>query len=302
MSQGPDITGTEGERLDVTVTVDSTFSSQETQTIELRVEDFNSGTTVHTDSQQVTLQDSTDSQQVTLSWPTSSGDKGVYDLFLESDQDTIQRLVEVTRQTATGPQIDDFESYSIGPVPLAYNAVNTNSNAGVVTTDANSGSQSLNIQGPTSSGFDPTITKTFSATTPDTIQVTYYETSSASGGAIRWLDSSGEELCEVASDNPGVWVTHGGFKNFNVKNSPSPSYGAWRRFTITPDFPNGTFDVLWEDIDGSSSNVSATGLSFVGNPSDVAEIQFGGSDRGDAPPRGSGGISGTFLIDDSSSL
>jgi len=95
MSQGPDITGTEGERLDATVTVDSTFGSQQTQTIELRIEDFNSGTVVHTDTQDVTLADSTDSQQITLSWPTSSGDKGVYDLFIESGQDTIQRLVEV---------------------------------------------------------------------------------------------------------------------------------------------------------------------------------------------------------------
>jgi len=93
MSQAPDITGVEGERLDATVTVDSTFSSQQTQTIELRVED--GGTVVHTDTQDVTLQDSTDSQQITLSWPTSSGDKGVYDLFIESGQDTIQRLVEV---------------------------------------------------------------------------------------------------------------------------------------------------------------------------------------------------------------
>jgi len=105
MSQGPDITGTEGERLDATVTVDSTFSSQQTQTIKLRVEDFNSGATVHTDSQSVTLQDSTDSQQITLSWPTSSGDKGVYDLFLESDQDTIQRLVEID---APSTLFDDF--------------------------------------------------------------------------------------------------------------------------------------------------------------------------------------------------
>jgi len=93
MSQAPDITGTEGERLDATVTVDSTFSNQQTQTIELRVED--GGTVVHTDSQQVTLQDSTDSQQITLSWPTSDGDAGVYDLFIESGQDTIQRLIEV---------------------------------------------------------------------------------------------------------------------------------------------------------------------------------------------------------------
>jgi hypothetical protein len=94
MSTTPDISGTEGERLDATVTVDSTFSSQQTQTIELRVED--GGTVVHTDSQDVTLQDSTDSQQITLSWPTSDGDKGVYDLFIQSEQDSIQRLVEVT--------------------------------------------------------------------------------------------------------------------------------------------------------------------------------------------------------------
>jgi len=94
MSATPDITGTEGERLDATVTVDSTFSTQQTQTIELRVED--GGTTVHTDTQSVTLADSTDSQQITLSWPTSSGDAGTYELFIESAQDTIQRLVEVS--------------------------------------------------------------------------------------------------------------------------------------------------------------------------------------------------------------
>lgn len=98
MSQAPNITGVEGERLDATVTVDSTFSSQETQTIELRIED--GGTVVHTDSQSVTLADSTDSQQITLSWPTSAGDAGVYDLFLESDEDTIQRLVEVLDRNA----------------------------------------------------------------------------------------------------------------------------------------------------------------------------------------------------------
>jgi len=92
MSQAPDISGTEGERLDVTVTVDSTFGSQQTQTIELRIED--GGTTIHTDSQSVTLAGGAN-QQITLSWPTSDGDAGVYDLFLESDQDTIQRLVEV---------------------------------------------------------------------------------------------------------------------------------------------------------------------------------------------------------------
>jgi len=92
MAAGPDITGTEGERLDVDVTVDSTFSNQQTQTIELRIED--GGTVVHTDTQQLTLAGGAN-QQITLSWPTSDGDAGLYDLFIESDQDTIQRLVQV---------------------------------------------------------------------------------------------------------------------------------------------------------------------------------------------------------------
>jgi len=112
MSQAPDITGTEGERLDATVTVDSTFSSQETQTIELRVED--GGTVVHTDSQQVTLADSTDSQQITLSWPTSGGDAGVYDLFIESDQDTIQRLVEVVVEPLPSSAIHRWKLNDVG--------------------------------------------------------------------------------------------------------------------------------------------------------------------------------------------
>jgi hypothetical protein len=207
-----------------------------------------------------------------------------------------------TVTTPASLTIDDFESYSTGSVPSPYTAVNTNSNAGVVTTSANSGSQSLNIQGPTGlNGFDPTITKTFSAVTPDTIQVTYYETNDPSGGAIRWLDSSGEELCAVGSGNPQVQAVYGNNSYVLMESSPSPDYETWRRFTVTPDFGNGSFDVLWEDIGGSTGDRSQTGLAFVGSPSDVAEIQFGGDKRPSAA-MGANGIGGTFLVDDSSSL
>jgi len=125
MAAGPDLTGTEGERLDATVTVNSTFSSQQTQTIGLRVED--GGTVVHTDTQDVTLADSTDSQQITLSWPTSDGDAGVYDLFLESDQDTIQRLVEVTDTRI----VDTFEDGDLSE----YNNVGDNNKSWSTTTN-----------------------------------------------------------------------------------------------------------------------------------------------------------------------
>jgi len=203
---------------------------------------------------------------------------------------------------AAGLTIDDFESYSTGAVPSPYTAVNTNSNAGVVTTDANSGSQSLNIQGPTGvSGFDPTIVNNFGGSDPTTFQVTYYETSSPSGGAIRWLDSAGEELCTVGSANPEVQVVYDNGSVTTLESSPSPNYKAWRRFTVTPDFAAGTFDVVWKDIDGSTGDRTATGLGFVDNPSDVAEIQFGGDKRPSAA-MGANNIGGTFLIDDSSSL
>jgi len=211
-------------------------------------------------------------------------------------------VVQTVESSGPSLGVDDFESYATGSVPSAYNAVNTNSNAGVVTTSANSGSQSLNIQGPTgTNGFDPTITKTFTAVTPSTVQVVYYETSDPTGGAIRWLDSNGEELGCVGSANPQVQVVHGSNTTTQLTSSPSPNYGAWRRFTLTPDFNAGTFDVLWEDIDGSSPNQSASGLSFVGNPVDVAEIQFGGDGR-PSSAMGANGIGGTFLVDDSSSV
>jgi len=294
------ITGTNGpvapgNTLDVTADVTNSGTDQDTQTVTLGI----NNSVGQVDSASVTLSAGGSTTQ-TLSWSVPSGQtKQDYQATVSSADDSASQTVTVG---SAGLTIDDFESYSTGAVPSPYTAVNTNSNAGVVTTDANSGSQSLNIQGATGfSGFDPTITKTFSAVTSGTVQVAYYETSSPSGGAIRWLDSSGEALCAVGSGNPEAQVVHSNGSATVLDSSPTPEYEAWRRFTITPDFANGTFDVLWEDIDGTSSDSSETGLSFVGNASDVAEIQFGGDKRPSAA-MGAGGIGGTFLVDDSSSL
>lgn len=212
--------------------------------------------------------------------------------------------VAQTVTTGAGLTIDDFESYSTGAVPSPYTAVSTNPPAGVVTTDANSGSQSLNIQGPTAtSTFQPTIKKTFSATSSvSELQVAYYEVADSFGGAIRWLSSNGETLCVVGSENPQASVVYGNGSSTRLESSPSPSYNSWRRFTVTPDFASGTFDVLWEDIDGSTGDSSVNGLSFIDNPSDVAEIQFGGEDRTQGSAGGFQQITDTFLVDDTTSL
>lgn len=208
--------------------------------------------------------------------------------------------VAQTVTTGAGLTTDDFESYSTGSVPSPYTStVNADANAGVVTTDANSGSQSLNIQTRIDGNFFVTsIKNTFTAKTPNTLEVAYYETSSAFGGAIRWLSSNGDELAVVGTGNPQVMVRSSSGVN-TLTSSPSPNYSAWRRFTLTLDFANGTFDVLWEDLDGSSADKSLSGLSFIDNPSDVAEIQFGGDERNGAPMAAD---SATILIDDSDSL
>jgi hypothetical protein len=89
-----DVVFAAGDRLDTVVRVDSTFTTHQTQTIELRIED--GGTTVHTDTQDVTLADSSDSQQITLSWQTASGDAGTYDMVIESEDDTITKAITVS--------------------------------------------------------------------------------------------------------------------------------------------------------------------------------------------------------------
>jgi len=261
-----------------------------TQTIELEI-----GGVGVVDSTSQTLNE-LDKASTSLTWSVPSGQTDQdYTATVASNDDSASQTV-----TVNSVGIDDFESYSTGSVPSAYNAVNTTSDTGVVTTSANSGSQSLDLNSSFGdSGFLPCITNSFTGEQPPSIQVAYYEISGTRGGAVRWLDSNGEELMSVGSGNPQVQVVHGaGASTTELTGSPSPDYQTWRRFTLTLDFGAGTFDVLWEDIGGSSSDESASGLSFVGSPSDVGEIQFGADLRPSASMR----ATGTFLVDDTSSL
>jgi uncharacterized cupredoxin-like copper-binding protein len=71
----------EGERLNVTATIENTGDTSATKTVDLRIDDFIE------DEQSVTL-DAGESQQVTLSWETEAGDAGSYDAGVISEDDS----------------------------------------------------------------------------------------------------------------------------------------------------------------------------------------------------------------------
>jgi len=275
-----------GDELGVTATVDNTGGAQGTQTITL---DINNGVG-QVDSASVTLSAGGSTTQ-TLSWVVPSGQtEQDYTATVASADDTASQTVTV----GAGPTIDDFESYSTGSLPSDYTAVNNGGPSAVVSSRAFSGSQSLKAEGGTNFGeLTPRVERTFSAITPSELQMVYQEDSSVRGISVQWYGSNGDELCSVGSANPAASVYNGA--GTTLESDPSPNYGEWRRITVTPDFAGGTFDVLWEDLTGSTADATASGLSFNGSPTDVARVTVGADGRG--PRMGDGG-SGPGYIDD----
>ena len=119
------------------------------------------------------------------------------------------------------------------------------------------------------------------------VRMSYWERSSAAGGALRWLDDNDEELISVGTANPEVTVIHGNEEKEILESDPSPNYEAWRTIILSIDWDGGTVDMTWEDIDGSTSTQTASNLSFIGNPDNIAKAQFLVDRRDDAGMGGS---------------
>lgn len=90
-----DITGEEGQTLEVDYSVDNTGDSEDTQDIVL----LQDGTQVDTDTS-ITLAPSDAAYTGTLSWPTTSGDAGTYTVEVTSEDDTDSIQVEVVEPAA----------------------------------------------------------------------------------------------------------------------------------------------------------------------------------------------------------
>lgn len=213
---------------------------------------------------------------------------------VETNSGVAQTVISSAPPTLT---TDGFEDYSTGSLPPEWTAIQSGSQ--VTAAHASNGSQSLEAGGQADFGqWTTRVERTLSSPLqPAELTMSYYEDQSVRGIAVRFLDSSNEELFSFGTANPQAAVYNG--SGTTLESSPSPNYNAWRRFTATLDFSAGTFDVLWEDLTGSTGDRTATGLSFNDSPQDVSLIQIGADGRG--PRMGDGGP-GPAYIDDISAF
>jgi len=118
------------------------------------------------------------------------------------------------------------------------------------------------------------------------------ENSNISGWGIKLRNTNGDKMLTFGSNNPQVKLESNSNNSESIINSPSPSYAAWRRFTVEIDFSTNTFDFFWEDLTGSSPDQSKTGQSLVSGASAVGKWQVEKNPWGGGPPE-----NGRFWVD-----
>lgn len=112
----------------------------------------------------------------------------------------------------------------------------------------------------------------------DKAQFAYNEDGSSNTGFTLYIeDSSGTKLIEMGTDNPEIFVVDANGET-EVFSSPDPDYDVWRRCTATIDWSTNTWDFLWEDITGNSSDQTYSG-SLPSNDGKAAEIGLKEFDR-----------------------
>jgi len=184
------------------------------------------------------------------------------------------------------PEPDGFETYSNGAVPSPWNAPTSIT---VDVTDAQStqwGSKTCHFLGDP--GNDTVVLE--NTNIPNAayteFQFAYWEVGSGQTGVhMNLYDGTGARLCKVGTNNPEVEVwddadQDGILENNQLLATPSPEYEAWRRMTITIDWANETFDVLWEDITGSTADQSATGYTLAPNNGVIGEVGYTSDEGG----------------------
>jgi len=281
--------------LNLTANVTNSGTDADTQTVALDVDN----SVGQVDSSLVALKPGT-SQSVTLQWAVPSGQTiQDYQATVASVDDTSTQLVTVTPpeqvawETATdwdnavsdnytfhpsdvvqmslGP--DDFDSYSTGSfMPSPWVQGNVGDRNEVSTLRSHSGSNS-HYKEVTNKAIkdDWAYVNTFPQRQYNFISAKYNETSDSARGGFAIYNENENPIGAVFSDNPEVKVQHGGGETI-LLSSPSPSYDTWRQFEIIIDWGSGTFDVNWYDLDGSSSDQSGTGFSFINSSTAIGRV------------------------------
>lgn len=201
---------------------------------------------------------------MTLTWDTSSDWNNV-----STERFVVSRgsFVELSEG------IDSFEDRSAGgSIPSEWQHLNTDADITDIT--ASDGALAIDNDLAHSSGdrdsYSDAAIKAdgIGGEQPDKITFAYYEFSSSGGLAFVVTDGNQNRILQCGSSNPGVGYNETG----TLVNSPSPEYGEWRRFTIDFDWGAGTYDLLWEDLSGSTANQTVTGVSFMSSASQIDEV------------------------------
>lgn len=203
-----------------------------------------------------------------------------------------QYAIHPTGTIKMGIAPDGFEDYSTG-VSGPGSWVENTQNLAVTSSEAYEGSQSwggfndnTRKEYLSGSGFEP-----FQYEYP--ISFVYKETTNNTMARVAFTTSSGDDLFDVGPNNPQVaYDDSGGY--VNLVTDPTPSYGEWRRFTLSNwDWGARTVDVLWEDITGSTADASDTITFRAASTDDLAEIRVFHQDNGGW----GGGASVEFWLD-----
>lgn len=228
---------------------------------------------------------------VTLEWNTATEwDNAVSESDVHHPSGTVLQSVEP----------DNFDSYATGSTPPAPWTVLA-SNGVVTGSQSYSGSQSWEFTGDIASHSGALTVLAYSEGFPakqySTVQWVYRETTNSYGHQFRVLDSAGNEITTAGTGNPQVGYWAGSDWIQLVSGSTvDPSYQEWRRITLTFDWANSAFDILWEDLTGLAANVSATGQAFYnGSAADVGRMEVVQDDRADSAGEGFG--TGGGLLD-----
>lgn len=171
---------------------------------------------------------------------------------------------------------DDLSAGSSAPSP-PYEKTGAEN---VSTSQSLSGSNSMEYsQDPATVGtgtIDGTPYLDFSSSpeTPTEITMGYWEYATTNSMVYAVYNENADFMFYVGSQNPQVVYTNNGGEQ-ELVGSPNPSYETWRKFTLTLDYANNQYDLLWEDIGGSTGDQTATGVGFDASATGIGGVAYG---------------------------
>ena len=102
----------------------------------------------------------------------------------------------------------------------------------------------------------------------------YQETVNSTMYAMTLVSSSDDHLLSVGTNNPQPAIDDGDGSQ-NLTSSVNPNYDTYRRWTVTIDWSNQTYDATWDDIGGTSTSQSVSNRSLkTASTYDISKVAY----------------------------